>query len=40
MIDDIQLLKSITETADMGRDSLKHVIEKATEPDLKAALQK
>ena len=40
MIDDIQLLKSITETADMGRDSLKHVIEKATDPDLKAALQK
>jgi len=40
VIDDIQLLKSITETADMGRDSLNHVIEKATDPALKAVLQK
>lgn len=40
MIDDIKMLETITETADMGRDSLNHVLEKAGDPQLKAALQK
>lgn len=40
MIDDIKFLNTITATADMGRDSLNHVIEKATDPQLKSALQK
>jgi len=38
--DDIKILSTITETADMGRDSINHVIEKATDSQLKAALQK
>ena len=40
MIDDIQMLGSITETADMGRDSLRHVIEKTKNPQLRGALEK
>ena len=40
MTDDRKMLNTITETADMGRDSLNHVIAKATDPQLKLALQK
>lgn len=40
MIDDITMLSTITETADMGRDSLNHVLEKTTDPQFKSALQK
>ena len=40
MTDDVEMLNTITETADMGRDSLNHVIEKASDPGLKSALQK
>lgn len=40
MITDVQLLGSITETADMARDSLKHVIDKTENPMLKSALEK
>lgn len=39
MIDDVQMLNSVSTTADMGRDSLNHVIEKAVNPQLKSALQ-
>lgn len=40
MIDDIEMLKTITETADMGRDSLNHLLDKDINPQLKDVLQK
>lgn len=40
MIDDITMLKTITETADMGRDSLNHVLDKTSDSNLKDALLK
>lgn len=40
MVDDVKMLQSITEAADMSRDSLKNVMEKATDTKLKSALQK
>lgn len=40
MTDEMQILDSISATADMGRDSLNHVIEKANNAQLKNTLQK
>ncbi|MDR0292642.1 MAG: PA2169 family four-helix-bundle protein [Oscillospiraceae bacterium] len=40
MTDDMKMLNTITETTDMGRDSLNHVMEKAADPQLKSVLQK
>jgi hypothetical protein len=40
MINDIQMLGSICQTADMARDSLNHVLEKAADTKLHNQLQK
>lgn len=39
MIDNVQLLNSISSSADMARDSLNHIIDKATDSQLKKVLQ-
>ncbi len=39
MINDEQMLKSICETADMGRESLRQVLEKTGDSTLKSALE-
>ena len=39
MTDDRQMLECISETADMGQDSLRQVLDKTDNPDLQNALQ-